>query len=393
MSRSQFRHPFMVFDTAIDSHLVLPLTLEEALDDLSQDGRLRFSSSLRPRQSEKSLYLPAAPPSTRKSSFEIFDHKSHDKARGESFSSNGTAPSMVEDHSGLSDSDADPVVEYDSYEESMGRLWDTYETLLVQDEPSDAILFHQAYLPEYPDSFKSPMPPYSSEARLPQKAPQIQSRFECRGSKENRVVKPSFIPVPARNKFRVRESSRCFIETSQYQGFNVPDPLHVTQATGLHHSHAQRTAGHGPNILKSLPATPKKRAGCSLQPSLSKRSRSHPLIRPFPQKQHSAYHDLPYHSRPVTNPRNSSHAYSAHTTPPLPMLEKSVFDYDTDDETRHDPVTQLSASIAAKMHIRGLSLGSKFGLGGKKEGGRYEGTGRRRSATEIVMGVFGFGKK
>jgi hypothetical protein len=395
MSPSQFRHQFMVFDTAIDSNSALPLTLEEALDDLSQDGRPFFSEGyrLRRRRSEKSLCLPAAPPSTRKSSFEFFDYASHAKTRGGSVSSDGSAPSMVEDHSGSSDSDADHAAEHDLYEESTGRLWGTYETLLVQNEPSDAIMFHCAYLPGSSDDFQSPLPPFSSDDTLPNKASHAQSHVKSRYSREPKAVQRSFIPVPTRNQPRVKVFPGRCIETFEHQLFNVPDPLPENQTIGLRLSRVQRTARHAPNTLKSLPAIPQKRPGCSPQLSRSKRSRPQPPLRPLPHRQHSAYRDLPYHARPVTNPCNSSHAYSIHNTLPLPAVEKSVFDYDTDDENRHDPVTRLSTSIASKMHIRGLSLGSKIGLNSKKEGCRYEGTRRRRSATEIVLGVFGLGKK
>lgn len=392
MSPSQLRRQFMVFDTAIDSNSALPLTLEEALDDLSQDDRPLFSEGyrLRRRRSEKSLCLPAAPPSTRKSSLEFFDYASHAKTRGGSLSSYGSAPSMVEDHSGYSDSDADLATEH---EESMGRLWDTYENLLVQNEPSDAIMFHRAYLPGSSDDFQSPLPPFSSDDTLPHKASHAQFDVKSRYSREPKAVQRSFIPLPTRKQPRVKVAPRRCIETVEHQLFNVPDPLPGNQTIGLHRSRAQRTARHAPNTLKSLSAIPQKRPGCSLQPSRSKRSRPQPPLRPLPHRHHSAYRDLPYHARPVTNPCNSSHAYSIHNTPPLPAVEKSVFDYDTDNENGHDPVTRLSASIASKMHIRGLSLGSKIGVNSKKEGCKYEGTGRRRSATKIVLGVFGLGKK
>lgn len=391
MSRSQLRNQFMVFDTAINSHSALPLTLDEALEDLSQDDCPYFSPGyqLRPRRSEKSLCLPAAPPSTRKCSFELFDYTSHDKARGESLSSDGSAPSMVDDHSGLSDSDADPATEYDPHEESIGRLWDTYETLLVQNEPSDATVFHQVYLPECSDDFQSPMPPCSSNVTPPHKVSNMQSRSKSRYPREPHATQRSFIPVPTRNQHRVKAGRRRCTETFEHQLFNVADPLPIGQPTGLRRSHAQRATHQTPNRLKPLPDVPQKRAGSSLQPSRSKRSKTQPPIRQLPQRPCLAYRDLPYHARPLTNPYNSSHAYSIHNTPPLTIAEKSVFDYDTDDESRYDPLTQLSASIASKMHIRGLSLGSKLGLNNKKDGG----TGRRRSATEIVMGVFGLGKK
>jgi hypothetical protein len=275
----------------------------------------------------------------------------------------------------------------------MSRLWDTYETLLVQNEPSDAIMFHRAYLPGCPDDFQSPLLPFSSDDKLPHKASHAQSHAKSRYSREPQTVQRSFIPVPTRNQPRVKGSPRRCIETFEHQLFNVPDPLPGNQTTGLRRSCAQRTACHAPNTLKSLPAIPQKRPECSLQLSRSKRSRPQPPLRPLPHRQHSAYPDRPYHARQVANPCNSSHAYSIHNTPVLPAVEKSVFDYDTDDESRHDPVTRLSTSIASKMHIRGLSLGSKIGLSSKKEGCRYEGTGRRRSATEIVLGVFGLGKK
>jgi len=163
--------------------------------------------------------------------------------------------------------------------------------------------------------------------------------------------------------------------------------------TSLHRSDAQRIARRAPDILKSLPPAPQKCAGCSFQPSPSKRCRSQEPIHPIPHRQHPAYRNLPYHARPATNPCNSSHAYSFHNTPPLPPVEKSTFDYDTDDDSQHDPITQLPSSFASKMHIRGLSLGSKLGLIGKKDSNKYEGAGRRRSATEIVMGVFRLSRK
>ena len=394
MSSSQLRHQYMVFDTTIDSHSALPLTPDEALDDWSQNNRSLDSPGyiLRPRRSEKSFRLPAAPPSTRKSSFEFFDYTAHDKARGGSFSSNGSAPSMVEDHSGLSDSDADPPAEHDPYEESMGRLWDTYDTLLDQNESSEGIKFHRAYLPGCSDGFQSPLPPSSFEPWLPHKASHAQSPVKCQPSRDFQAVQRSFIPVPTRNQSRVKVPPRRCRETDKDQLITIPYSTAGSRPTGLHRSHAQRTAHHAPKTLKSLPTAPLKRAGCSLQPSLSKRSRSQPPFHPLPHRQHPAYRGLPYRARPAINPCNSSHAYSFHNTPPLPLVEKSAFDYDTDDESHHDPITQLSSSIASKMHIRGLSLGSKLGLA-KKDGNKYEGTGRRRSATEIVMGVFGLARK
>lgn len=395
MSRSQLRHQFMVFEMAIDNHSAPPLTLDEALDDWSQDDRSLDSSGyiLRPRRSEKSLCLPAAPPSTRKSSFEFFDYTAHGKARGGSFSSNGSAPSMIEDHSGLSDSDADPPAEHDPYEESMGRIWDTYETLLVQNESAEVITFHRVDLPGRSDDFQSPLPPLSSEPRLPHKGSCSQSRLKSRPSRDIQAVQRSSIPVSTRNQSKVKITSQRCREMEEGQFITIQDSIPMNEPTGLHRSHAQRTARHAPNTLKSLPAAPQKRTGCSLQPSPSKRSRSQPPIYPLPHRQHPAYRDLQHHTRPVTNPCNSGHAYSFHNTPPLPLLEKSVFDYDTDDENNQDPITQLSSSVASKMHIRGLSLGSKLGLTGKKDSNKNEGTGRRRSATEIVMGVFGLSRK
>lgn len=397
MSRSQVRHQFMVFDTAIDSHSVLPSTLEEALDDWSQDDRLLNSPSyfLRPKRSEKSLCLPAAPPSTRKSSFEFSDYTIHEKARAVSLSSDGSAPSMVEDHSGFSDSDADPFAEHDPYEESMGHLWDTYETLLDQNDPAEAIIFHRAYLPDYPDDFQSPLPPSSSEVTLPHKASGTQSRIKSQPSRELQAAQRSFIPVPTRNQRKVKVTPRRCKETRGGQFNQTPDPTPVNEAPSLYRSHAQLTARHAPNTLKSLPPSPLKHAGFSLQHSPPKRLRSQPPIHPIPHRQHPAYRTLPNHVCPVTNPCNSSHAYSFHNTPPLPLVEESAFDYDTDDENNYDPVTQLSSSIASKMHIRGLSLGSKLNLTGKKGGNKqgFESTGRRRSATEIVMGVFGLARK
>jgi hypothetical protein len=386
----------MVFDVAIDSHSALPLTLDEALNDWSQDGRSPNSLGyiLRPRRSEKSLCLPAAPPSTRKNSVEFFDYTAHDKERGESFSSNGSAPSMVEDHSGLSDSDANPPAEHDPYEESMDRLWDTYETLLLdQNESTETIMFHRAYRPGCLDSFQLPLPPSSPEPRLPHKASHPQSRVKIRPPKDFQAVQRSFIPVPTRNQPKVKVTARSCREMDEDQLITVPGLVPANGLTGLHRSHAHRMARRTPNTLQSLPPAPLKRAGCSLQPSLSKRSRSQVPIHPIPHRQHPAYRNLPYHARPATNPCNSSYAYSFHNTPPLPLVEKSAFDYDTDDESHHDPITQLSSSIASKMHIRGLSLGSKLGLSAKKDGNKYEGTGRRRSATEIVMGVFGLARK
>lgn len=340
----------MVFDTAIDSHSVLPLTLDEALRDWSMESP---EHRLLSRRSEKAFCIPTTPPATRKNSFEFYECYSHEKVRGESFSSDGSAPSMVEDHSGLSDSDTDisPVV------------------------------------------IQSPWPPFSSEVTLPHQASHSQSRIKSRHSKEFQAVQRSFIPVPTPNQNRVRVAPLLSREPYGGQLINTEDPLPRKQATSLHRSHAQRAARHGPNTLKSLPATPQERERCSLQPSRSTQSRSQPPIYPLPHRQHPTYRDLPYQTRPATNPCNSSHGYSFHNTPPLPALEKSAFDYDTDDESHHDIVTQLSTSIASKMHIRGLSLGSKLGLGSRKEGSRYEGTGGRRSATEIVMGVFSRGKK
>jgi len=394
MSRSQLRNKFIVFDTAIDSHR-FPPTLGEALNKLSQEDRSSDSSGhmLRSSRSEKSLCLPAAPPSTRKSSSELFDYMTHDKARGGSFSSNGSAPGMVEDHSGLSDSDADPPAEHDSYEESMGRLWDTYETLLDQNESTEAIMFHCAYLPGCSDNFQAPLPPLSSEPRLPHKAFQLQSRVKSQPSGDFQAIQRSFIPVPTRNQPRVTVTPRHYRETDEGPSITITDSISVNGSTSLHRSHAQRTAHRAPNTLKSLPPVPQKRAGCSFQPSPSKRSISQPPTHPLPHHQHPVYLNRPYDARPVTNACNSSHAYSFHNTPPLPPVEKSTFDYDTDDESRHDPISQLTSSFASKMHIRGLSLGSKLGLIGKKDSSKYEGTGRRRSATEIVMGVFGRARK
>jgi hypothetical protein len=395
MSRSQLRHQFMVFDTPIDSRSALPLTLDEALDDWSQDHRSLDSPSymLRPRRSERSLCLPAAPPSTRKSSFEFFNYTAHDKAREGSFSSNGSTPSMVEDHPGLSDSDADLHIEHDPYEESMGRIWDTYETLLVQDDSAEAIMFHGVYLPSCLDDLQSPPQLLPSEPMLPHKAPRPQSRAKSRPSRDFQAVQHSFTPAPRCNQSKVKVTPRRYREMDENQLITIADSITGNQASDLNRSHAQRTARHAPNTLKSLPPVPQKRAGRSLQSSPSKRSRSQPPIHPFPHRQHPSYRDLPYHARPAANPCNSSHAYSFHNTPPLPPVEKSAFDCDTDDENNHDPVTPLSSSIASKMHLRGFSLGSKLGLTGKRDGIKYEGPGRRRSATEIMMGVFGLARK
>jgi hypothetical protein len=386
----------MVFDTAIDNHSVLPLTLEKALDEWSLDDQLLDShgKGLQTRRPEKSFCLPAAPPSTRKSSFELFDYTSHDKVRRGSHSSHESIQSMVEDHSGISDSDADPYAEHDPYEESMARLWDTYETLLVQNEASEAIMFH---IPKYSDDLQTPLPPSSSEVTLPVKASRTQTRVKSRPSRGVQTGQRTFIPIPTRTQSWIKTTQRRRGEPHEGQYTQIPDPTPLIQAPRLHRSHAQRSARPALDTLKSLPPPPHKRVGSSLPSSPSKRSRSQPPNRPPPHRQHPTYSVFPHHSRPATNPCNSSHGYSFHNTPPLPFqfpVETSVFEYDTDDENRTDSVTHLSSSLA-KLHIRSFSLGSKFGLAGKKDGNKYgvEGSGRRRSATEIVMGVLGLGKK
>lgn len=386
----------MIFDMAIDSHLAFPFTLQEALDDWSPgDQSLELQgNALRTGRSEKIFGIPTTPPSTPKGSFKLFDYTTHDKVRGGSISSNGSVPGMVEDNSRISDSDAEPSAEHDPYEESMARLWDTYETLFVENEASEAIMFH---FPSHADEVQTLLPPSSCAVALPRDS-RTQARVKSRSSKGVRGSQRSFIPVPTRSHPRFKTSHRRCVEAHEGQYIAIPDPLPVVQAPRLHRSAAQRSSRLAPDTLKPLPPSPPhKQGGSSLDSSSSKRSRSQLSVHQSPHRQHPSYTISPYPSHPALNPCNSSHAYSLHKTPPLPFprqIEKSFFDYDTDDEDLLDSVNHLSSSLA-KLHIRSFSLGGMFGRNGKKDGNKsaVDENGRRRSATEIVREVFGIAKK
>jgi hypothetical protein len=101
-----------------------------------------------------------------------------------------------------------------------------------------------------------------------------------------------------------------------------------------------------------------------------------------------------------------------YTSPPLPSLspERSVFEYDSDDERRTP-----QSSLAARLHIRNISGGDRrlshkdkekrkesaraSGIGSDAIGPRKEAPGEekkkklRRSAERLVKGFLGLGRR
>jgi hypothetical protein len=352
----------------MDRHRVFPLTMEEVLDDSSFDPPDHYADN--GEYEEKSYPLLLAPPSTPTNGLDCLDcHErechSQDKFRWGSFSSDGSSPSMVDDYSGISDSDAEPAID-DLSPETTTFLWNQYEKLWGGSQEEVSIVYRRPCIPKAFVSPPSILPEHPSAPQEYCYQPTLKS-------------KPTTFPG---------EGKLTPISTSI---MDDPPP-------SLHRSHAQRNTRRTPNIFKSLPPPP-KRGGSHLQRSTSKKARSQSDWNPLPpHREHPFYIDSPYRIRPSTNPCNSSQPFSFHNTPPLPYLrqaEKSVFECDSDDERHDNSATRSSSTFASKLHFRSVSLGSKrLGFAGNKDAGKegHDSRGRRRSATDIVRGMFGIRK-
>jgi hypothetical protein len=387
--------------------MLLPLTLEEALNDCTLGP---IVPHLRIRKSLRCLPPLKTPPSTpiKPLSFLLHEESPLEKPRS-SIGSDASPPGMVDDHSGISDSDADLSFDDENYQEAIDRIWSSYDDQPLKNNLQTSMLSHQPCYPEFdlaplqPRAYK---PTSSPKTSRPSTSPKPQPSPLAFGGVLTPVPNTSILdplPTPRRRQ--------------------LPGPLPEIQMLGplLHRSPAQRSPGHKsvhsqPDTSKTLPSPPPSTQHIYStfhipQPART-RSSSHPnqyaneapppplprpslTLRPRPSLSSIAYHNQSYQIRPQT--AHAKSAFSVNATLPL-TPEKSVFEYDSDDETRAGKNGgSPGTTLASRLHMRSISMGSrKPGSFGKAAGmAVVEGTQgkRKRSATQVVMSVFGLGKK
>ncbi|KAI9739892.1 MAG: hypothetical protein M1818_004948 [Claussenomyces sp. TS43310] len=324
---------------------------------------------------------------------EVCHFAAKDLRRGLSFSSAESVPEMTDDHT-----ESDTSID-DNYQVTMSELFDTYYEL------SGTRCKNQDY-----EAPPRPLP--------------LQTPPRCQVS----------LPIPMDST-----SDRSWAyETITTLNVSLPSSGSVP-----HYSQPRRRAGAGQNSTKPLPTMPSmprmpifppppnrfppptgplpalpQSAGLPrvkvnrpydtwpVRKTITRRPlpqlpppqrKSEPVARPLPPLPRPERKSEPA-LRPSTAPapRNSSSATSL--PPPMPVLEKSVWEHDDEDST--SPGRQLhgriSSSIAAKLHMRNPSTGSKKEVVVEEALGSSERCGKRsrRSASDVLKGIFGLeGKK
>jgi hypothetical protein len=315
------------------------------------------------------------------------NYEVHGPTRGESFSSYSSVPPMVEDQYGTSDSDVS--IEED---EAMHQLWGAYE--------NPAQCYYKAPKQHLEPIFPNNIPPrfsYASTAlrSVTPTAPQLHrpnvnrsTPTQCSPEGLNSLSPAQFRihfppPPPPPPQRKVRPAAN--VQTTS------PQTRPTSQSISSSHSHRRRPTQLSlfPSNYAGMPSDIHRR------PSTAPSSR---VNQPFPG---TSTPPLPHNSLPA----------------PTPSSERSVFEYDSDDERRPpQPLTNLPSSLAARFHIRSLSGGDKR-LSDKEKVKRKEGTKRhgnwydtigqrkemegdeknkrsfRRSAEGFMRGVLGLGRR